>query len=1294
MPPGGGILRLRAHTGESTVSGIIRRACAAAVVAATVLGLQIGYSAAAHASGNSTAQSQIVSAAASTATPDISDGIVYAITQVGTRMIVGGSFTTVANHGSTATVTRNYILAFDATTGLIDTGFVPALDGVVESITPGPSADTVYVGGLFSTVNGVKSKGIVLLSTVTGQIVNGWKPAAMDGGVYTVRLAGGRLYIAGTFVTLNKIQHQGIGTLNPLTGALDPFMNVQLTGHHNYTGAAGESNGAVGPRAMDVSPDGTRLVAVGNFKYVNGVLQDQIVMIDLNAGASAVVDPNWYTSDYTARCYYWAYDSYLRDIAFSPDGSYFVVVGTGGSGNNTDGSRSLCDAAARWETNGTGTNVQPTWVDYTGNDTVLSVAVTGTAIYVGGHMRWFNNPNALDSAGSGSVPRAGMAALDPVNGLPLNWNPGRNPRGSGAWAVYASASGIYVGSDTDYFGYDDQYHRMKIGYFPLAGGYAPASTATATLPANIYLAGPNAASTTLVYRPDSGTTIGTTTTVGSSINWSTTRGAFMVGSTIFYGATDGNFYQASFDGTTVGTPVAIDPYNDPNWANVDTGSGQTFRGVRSGYYNQIGSLTSAFYSAGRLYYTLSGQSSLFWRYFTPDSGIIGGTQFTASTSTTFRTFSGAFLSGSTLYYANSFDGTLHSVGFAAGTLTGGDTVVSGPLVDGKDWRAKSMFAYGAATFPNVLPTASATSTCTDLNCSFDGSASADSDGTIASYAWTFGDGTTGTGVAPAHGYATAGTYAVSLVVTDNRGGQSTAWTGSVTVTAPNAPAISSVASAHSYAASGTSPSLTVPAGVQAGDTELLYVSTNNVGITGTPAGLTGWTQIAQQASSTVLQTTVFERSASATDSGTAVTVPLSASAGTALQLVVYRSVGSATPVVASAQDSATATHVAPAVTVSAGGSWVVNSWTDKSSTTSAWTLPAAVTGRDTVIGTGGGRVTSAVADSGAAVASGTYPAQTATVTGGASGKGETISIVLKPAAPNILPTASATTSCTDATCTFDGSASSDTDGTVQSYAWDFGDTTSGTGKTTSHTYTASGTYNVALTVTDDQGGVSTAWTGTVSVTVPAVAPVSYVSSSKSYAAASSVPSLIAPAGIQAGDTELLSVTTNSAATVSAPSGWTQVASQASTTALQTTVFQRAAGATDSGTLVSVSLSASSGVALELSVYRGVAAVTAVAGAADSGTATHSAPAVAVSTNGSWVLNYWTDKSSTTTAWTTPATVTSRDSVIGTGGGRVTVAVADSGAPQSAGTYPAQTATVTGGASGKGASLSIVLAPQS
>jgi len=52
---------------------------------------------------------------------------------------------------------------------------------------------------------------------------------------------------------------------------------------------------------------------------------------------------------------------------------------------------------------------------------------------------------------------------------------------------------------------------------------------------------------------------------------------------------------------------------------------------------------------------------------------------------------------------------------------------------------------------------------------------------------------------------------------------------------------------------------------------------------------------------------------------------------------------------------------------------------------------------------------------------------------------------------------------------FDGSSSSDEDGTIVSYSWDFGDGSTGSGVTVTHTYNAPGNYKVTLTATDDDG---------------------------------------------------------------------------------------------------------------------------------------------------------------------------------------------------------------------------------
>lgn len=87
---------------------------------------------------------------------------------------------------------------------------------------------------------------------------------------------------------------------------------------------------------------------------------------------------------------------------------------------------------------------------------------------------------------------------------------------------------------------------------------------------------------------------------------------------------------------------------------------------------------------------------------------------------------------------------------------------------------------------NNPPVASFTFSCTGLDCSFNAGGSSDSDGSIVSYSWNFGDGNTASGASVNHSFAADGTYSVSVTVTDDDGA-SDADSQNVSVTAGGDP---------------------------------------------------------------------------------------------------------------------------------------------------------------------------------------------------------------------------------------------------------------------------------------------------------------------------------------------------------------------------------------------------------------------------------------------------------------------------------------------------------------------------
>src|ERR1700712_3374753 len=164
-------------------------------VVAVVFSASVAVFTAGTAGNAAAAQSTLVNAVPSVNTPNVNDGAVHAIVQVGSTIVIGGTFSSVTGHGAAGASNRPYIAAFDQSSGALIAGFAPKLDGEVHGVTAGITAGTVVVAGAFRTVNGVAAKSLAVLNVSTGALVPGFKAAALNGQAYASRLVGARLIV-------------------------------------------------------------------------------------------------------------------------------------------------------------------------------------------------------------------------------------------------------------------------------------------------------------------------------------------------------------------------------------------------------------------------------------------------------------------------------------------------------------------------------------------------------------------------------------------------------------------------------------------------------------------------------------------------------------------------------------------------------------------------------------------------------------------------------------------------------------------------------------------------------------------------------------------------------------------------------------------------------------------------------------------------------------------------------------------------------------------------------------------
>ena len=183
------------------------------------------------------------------------DGIAWTQLVVGDTVYVGGSFANArpANAApGVSTVPRTHLMAYTLSTGEL-TSFAPTVNAQVRSLAASTDGKTLYVGGQFTTINGVTRNRIAAFNIATGALTT-FNPNS-NSTVLGLTVSGSTLFAAGNFTAISGVARLNGAGINLTTGALTGF---------NPAPAGGTI------QRLAASPDGSKVVVGGNFTAMGG----------------------------------------------------------------------------------------------------------------------------------------------------------------------------------------------------------------------------------------------------------------------------------------------------------------------------------------------------------------------------------------------------------------------------------------------------------------------------------------------------------------------------------------------------------------------------------------------------------------------------------------------------------------------------------------------------------------------------------------------------------------------------------------------------------------------------------------------------------------------------------------------------------------------------------------------------------------------------------------------------------------------------------------------------------------
>lgn len=770
-----------------------------------------------------------------------------AVSPDGSTLYVGGSFTTANGQA------HSHVAAYNIATGQLINGFNANTNGLVNAIAATNS--TVYVGGTFSAARGQTRTRLAAFRASDGALLD-WAPTA-DNDVDALLMSpdGSRLIVGGAFANINGAQALGSAALDPSTGASLPWALNQTVYSYN-----GTHPGAI----LSLSTDGTSVYGTawnyGSPSNFEGTFSADPDTGTINWLEDCHGD-TYGTYPMNGAIYVVSHEHFCSNVGAFPETNprtwhrttAFTTNATGVLTHNQEAGAGYGDfggepspSQINWYPNipaGTYTGQsQAAWA-VSGNDKYVVEGgefptVNGTAQY--GLVRFGVPSVAPNKRGpniGGTQPAVSPSAVV-TNGVHISWAANWDPDDLNlTYSLYRTDKGstpIYQTTTPATFwneptmSYTDTSVTAGNSYTYYLRTTDPSGNAQKS--SNITVTAPS----TFAASPYADDVIG----AQASHYWRLDGGG---GTSTDYDWAGGN-NLALGSGITTGAQGAI---------SGDSDTAATFSGSSSA---SAGSQTSEpgpnTFSVGSWFKTTSrqggkivgfgnartGSSSSYDRHIYMDNaghlvfGVYNNGSYTIISPKTYNdgqwhqvvgTLSGA---GMVLYIdgkkVGTNSGTTVGQAYSGYWRVGGDNLGSWPNHPSSSYFAGAIDEV--AIYPSALtlaqvqtqytdsgrtldianqaPTASFTKSCTNLGCSFDGSGSSDPDGTVAGYAWGFGDGTNDTGATTQHTYSTTGTYTVTLTVTDNDGATNTTSQTVQVAPAANQPPTASFTNSCTYLA--------------------------------------------------------------------------------------------------------------------------------------------------------------------------------------------------------------------------------------------------------------------------------------------------------------------------------------------------------------------------------------------------------------------------------------------------------------------------------------------------------------